>query len=55
MESLLVAEFAMILSDSDHKGTATLEDILDGYKQVEDKDEYKEEFNQLVRMVAKRS
>ncbi|WP_408071467.1 vWA domain-containing protein [Butyrivibrio sp. JL13D10] len=51
----LVAEFAMILSDSEHKGTATLQDIIDGYKQVENKDEYKDEFNQLVRMVAKRS
>lgn len=51
----LVAEFAMILSDSEHKGTATLQDIIDGYKQVESTDEYKDEFNQLVRMVAKRS
>ncbi len=51
----LVAEFAMILSDSEHKGTATLQDIMDGYKQVENTDEYKDEFNQLVRMVAKRS
>ena len=45
----------MILSDSEHKGTATLQDIMDGYKQVENTDEYKDEFNQLVRMVAKRS
>ena len=44
----------MILSDSVYKGNATLEDIMEGYKQVEDRDEYREEFNQLVRMVAKR-
>lgn len=50
----MVAEFAMILSDSEYKGNATLEDIMEGYKQVEDRDEYREEFNQLVRMVAKR-
>ena len=30
------------------------EPAMEGYKQVEDRDEYREEFNQLVRMVAKR-
>ena len=51
----LVAEFAMLLSDSEYKGTATFSDIMDGYKQIENTDEYKDEFGQLVRMMAKRS
>ncbi|WP_044958457.1 vWA domain-containing protein [Butyrivibrio sp. WCD2001] len=51
----LVAEFAMILSDSEYKGTATLTGIMDDYKTIETKDEYRDEFGQLVRMMAKRS
>ena len=50
----MVAEFAMILSDSDNKGDASFEHILDTYKSLESTDEYKDEFNQLVRMMAKR-
>ena len=51
----MVAEFAMILSDSENKGDASFEYILDTYKSLNDTDEYKDEFNQLVRMMAKRS
>ena len=50
----LVSEFAMILKNSDNKGTASLDDIMVSYAQVENRDEYKDEFYQLVRMVAKR-
>jgi len=50
----LVAEFAMILRDSDNKGTATLEDIISNYPSLEARDEYRDEFYQMVRMVAKR-
>lgn len=50
----LAAEFAMILSDSPHKGTATLEGIIDEYSKLDIHDEYKEEFYYLVRMMAKR-
>ena len=50
----LAAEFAMILSDSPHKGTATLESIIEEYSTLDIDDEYKEEFYYLVRMMAKR-
>ncbi len=50
----LVAEFAMILRDSDNKGTASLEDIMENSSSIESRDEYKDEFFQLVRMMAKR-
>ncbi len=50
----MVAEFAMILSDSDHKGDSSFEYIMTTYKTLESTDEYQDEFNQLVRMVAKR-
>lgn len=50
----LAAEFAMILSVSPHKGTATLEGIIDEYSKLDIHDEYKEEFYYLVRMMAKR-
>ena len=50
----MVAEFAMILQGSDNKGTATFDDIMDTYKTLSVKDEYKDEFYQMVRMVAKR-
>ncbi len=52
----LVAQFAMILSGSSQKGTASLEGILDGYKAYAKHaktDEYREEFYHLVRMLAK--
>ena len=51
----MVAEFAMLLSDSEYKGTASFSDIMDEYKQIRNTDEYKDEFGQLVRMMAKRS
>ena len=50
----LVAEFAMILSDSPNKGNATLEGILDEYEMLDMDDEYKEEFYYMVKMLAKR-
>ncbi len=50
----LAAEFAMLLSDSDYAGDLTYKDILQGYRQIENTDEYKEEFYNLVRMVEKR-
>ena len=40
----LVAEFAMILSDSDNKGTSNFATILDTYKTLDVDDEYKDEF-----------
>ena len=45
----------MILSDSEHKGNSSFEYITDTYKTIESTDEYKDEFNQLVRMVSKNS
>ncbi len=50
-----VAEFAMILEDNENKGTASLEDIMKTYKQLEDTDEYQDEFYYLVRTLSKRS
>ena len=50
----MVTEFAMILKGSDNKGTSSLEDIMASYKKIESHDEYKDEFYQMVRMVAKR-
>lgn len=50
----LVAEFAMILSDSPNKGDATLEGILDEYEMLDMDDEYKDEFYYMVKMLAKR-
>ena len=50
----LAAEFAMLLSDSDYAGNLTYKDILQSYRQIENTDEYKEEFYNLVRMVEKR-
>jgi Ca-activated chloride channel family protein len=50
----LVAEFAMLLSDSEYAGSISYKDILEGRKTVENTDEYKEEFFNLVRMVEKR-
>ncbi len=50
----LVAEFAMILGRSEHLGNGTIEDVMDGCKNISGGDEYKDEFVQLVRMIAKR-
>jgi len=51
----IVAEFALILSDSDYKGNASYDHVIDTYAEINNKDEYKDEFIQLVRMVAKRA
>lgn len=51
----LVSEFAMILGDSDYAGNITCRDIINGYKELDDTDDYKDEFISLVRMVEKRS
>ena len=50
----LVAEFALILSDSDYKGDADYQYILDTYKTLDINDEYKDEFYYLVKQMAKR-
>ncbi|MDC7293741.1 von Willebrand factor type A domain-containing protein [Butyrivibrio sp. DSM 10294] len=46
-------EFAMILENSEHVGDATLDDILDTLKTIDETDEYKDEFRYLVRRMAK--
>jgi len=51
----LVSEFAMILGDSDYAGNMTCRDIINGYKELDNTDDYKDEFISLVRMVEKRS
>lgn len=51
----LAAGFAMLLSDSDYAGTLTYNDILQGCRSMEYKDEYRDEFYSLVRMVEKRN
>ena len=51
----LVSEFAMLLSDSDYSGTIKFADIMKAYKDIENTDDYKEEFYDLVRMMEKRS
>ena len=51
----IVAEFSLILSDSDYKGDASYDHVIDTYAEINNKDEYKDEFIQLVRMVAKRA
>ena len=50
----LVAEFAMLLSDSDHIGNVTYDDIYCAYNELECCDIYRNEFAQLVWMVEKR-
>lgn len=54
----MVAQYAMILSDSPYKGTATLDGILEQYQEIKDHsefwDEYKEEFFYLVKTMCKR-
>ncbi len=51
----LVSEFAMLIGDSDYAGNITYKDILSAYKLLDNTDDYKDEFFNLVRMVAKRS
>lgn len=51
----IVAEFAMILSDSSNKADASFEHIMNTYKELDIHDEYKEEFYYLVKQMAKRS
>ena len=51
----MVAEFAMLLSDSENKGDSSFDYIMTTYKTLDNTDEYRAEFNQLVRMMAKRS
>jgi Ca-activated chloride channel family protein len=51
----LVSEFAMLLSESDYSGTIEFKDIMKAYKELEYTDDYREEFYDLVRMMAKRS
>ena len=50
----LVAEFAMLLSDSDHIGNVTYDDIVTAYNEMGCNDIYRNEFSQLVWMVEKR-
>ena len=50
----IVAEFSLILSDSDYKGDASFDHVINTYSEIGKRDEYKDEFIQLVRMVAKR-
>ena len=51
----MAAEFALLLSDSEYKGNASFEDIMMTYKTLDKTDEYQQEFNQLVKIMAKRS
>ena len=50
----LVSEFAMLIGDSDYSGNITYKDIMKGYKKIDNTDDYKDEFYNLVRMVEKR-
>ena len=51
----LVAEFAMILGRSEHLGNGSIDDVLEGCKELIGSDEYRIEFASLVRMIAKRN
>ncbi|MCR5403144.1 MAG: VWA domain-containing protein [Butyrivibrio sp.] len=51
----LAAGFAMLLSDSEYTGTLSYNDILREFRKIERKDEYRDEFYNLVRMVEKRN
>ncbi len=46
-------EFAMILEDSDHKGTATLDDVSSLISSIDYLDDYKDEFRYLVKKLSK--
>ena len=50
----IVAEFSLVLSDSDYKGDSSYEHVIETYSDIGEKDEYKDEFIQLVRMIEKR-
>ncbi len=49
-----VAEFGMVLNDSEYKGTSTMESVIELLKQAPLSDEYREEFFSLVK-IAQRS
>ena len=49
-----VAEFSLILSDSEYKGDSSYKHIESTYSDIKERDEYKDEFIQLVRMIEKR-
>lgn len=49
-----VAEFALILTDSDNKGTASFDDILGVYEELDETDEYQDEFYSLVETLEER-
>ena len=51
----LVSEFAMLLSESDYSGDIDFKDIMKAYKKLGFTDDYRDEFYDLVRMMAKRS
>ena len=51
----LVAEFAMVLGRSEHLGNGSIDDVMEGCKNLTGNDEYRDEFVQLVRMIAKRN
>ena len=50
-----VAEFAMILGNSENKGTSSFEDIMKVCRELEETDEYQDEFYYLVKTLNKRS
>lgn len=50
-----VAEFAMILENSENKGTSSFEDIIKTYKELNETDDYQDEFFYLVKTLSKRS
>lgn len=54
----MVAEYAMLLSDSQYKGSSSMEGILESYQELKDGsefwDEYKEEFIYLVKTMSRR-
>ena len=55
----MVAEYAMLLADSDYKGSASFEGIIEQYNALQDQsafwDEYKNEFYYLVKTMCKRA
>ncbi len=50
--SAAVAEFAMLLTDSEYKGDASYEHVVDTLNDLNLNDEYREEFKELVEKVA---
>ena len=45
----------MLLSDSDYSNDISYRDIINSYRQLEETDDYKDEFISLVRLMDKRS